>query len=112
LSYDTNLAKEFNGFNPALQVKIKEILDNSGKLVTSLYAYDNELFDIDTTLLKERFSSSIKGTPTTNALLIKELAYNSILRSGISTASSMLALYDDSDYLSVDSVIFKIELLR
>lgn len=113
ISTSKDLVDLYNDIAPEAKAKIEEIISNTGNLVSDLWSYDNDIIDVNVDELQSRFQKTIQaGAPTTNAQLVKELIYYSILRSGVSSISNLLALYDDTNYLSVNSVIYSIELER
>lgn len=112
IDFKNTLINELAAYSPDLEPAIRQIVDNNQQLVTELYDFDYGVVFVNSDLLKQNYNDILTNEPDNIKDLMKALIVNSAIRSGQSTLSNMLALYDDSELLSVNMITYSVLLSK
>lgn len=97
-------------YAPELRSSIEDLLTKNEKIVTELMEYDNSIVTVDVKELEKDFEQLLSSTPETISELVKYMICNSIIRAGVTMFSNILALFDNTEDLIVEYIIYSQEI--
>ncbi len=95
IDFGPQLVEDIREYSKDFREPVEQLIANNKQMVTELYDFDDGIVRVDVDLLENNYSH-----------VLKHLILNSIIRSGQASLGNMLALYDSSKFLSVNSIIF------
>jgi hypothetical protein len=112
LSYNKELVKMIDDYSPnELGKAVQQILDNESEMMTELYDYNSVMFNINVEKLAEDYEK-VLSKPESVGDITKHVILNSILRSGTATVSDIMQLFNVTEYLSVNKIIYSVNLKK
>ncbi len=106
IDFGPQLVEDIREYSKDFREPVEQLIANNKQMVTELYDFDDGIVRVDVDLLENNYSHVLKQKPESVGEVMKHLILNSIIRSGQASLGNMLALYDSSKFLSVNSIIF------
>lgn len=89
---------------------IQELIDNNQQNLQNLAQFGSSLFKINLRTFKKKFHNLLNCEPTNTEQLMKYMIANSVVRFGSATLSDLLALYDKTEFIKFNKVIYNFTL--
>lgn len=106
LTITDELVSKISKYTSELTESINSLIQNNKTTVKDLYEFDDGIVDVNVQAIKTDYADFLSVPPETTKELMQHLILNAIIRSGVVSLSNMLALFDETEYLTLNKIAF------